>query len=81
MWSRRSAIQRCRSSATAKFYKSGNVRFCFIDDRSMLYKAKLSSSVGMTSLDRRSTTPHVLHIVCMVTERVSTYKLYLTHLF
>ena len=45
MWSRRSAIERCRSSATAKI---------------LLYKAKLSSSGGTTSLDRRLTTPHVL---------------------
>ena len=39
--------------------QSGNVRFCCIDDRSMINKAKLSSSGGTTSLDRRSTTPHV----------------------
>ena len=36
--------------------QSGNVRFCCIDDTI----AKLSSSGGTTSLDRRSTTPHVL---------------------
>ena len=71
MWSRRSAIERCRSSATAQLCfvhnlsiiytqtcgvvdlrssdvvpplllnftqdQSGNVRFCCIDDRSMIY--------------------------------------------
>ena len=63
MWSRRSAIELCRSSAIAKIYSGLNVRFCCIDDRSMIYKAKLSSSGGMTSLECRSTTPHGMKIV------------------
>ena len=38
---------------------SGCVRFCCLDGRSIICLVNLSSSGGTTSLDRRSTTPHV----------------------